>query len=125
MFSTYITLHLPHSFPICFAQVFGLWHYLPFLAFYYHEQVFWLSNRVLLTLNRLTMANAINSSMDNMRLNNLNSLTHLLNSSDTDELNMIQHSPYMSDEELIQSRIRVKKWAKCFKLKFPKSSCKV
>ena len=45
--------------------------------------------------------------MDNMRLNTLNSLTHLLNSSDTDELNIIQHSPYMSDEELIQSRIRV------------------
>ena len=42
----------------------------------------WLSNRVLLTLN---------------------SLTHLLNSSDTDELNIVQHSPYMtmSDEELI------------------------
>ena len=55
------------------------------------------------------MANDINSFMDNMRLNNLNSLTHLLNSSDTDELNMIQHSPYLSDEELIQSRIRVKK----------------
>ena len=30
-----------------------------------------------------------------------------LNSSDTDELNIIQHSPYMSDEELIQSRILV------------------
>ena len=45
--------------------------------------------------------------MDNMRLNTLNSLTRLLNSSDTDELNIIQHSPYMSDEELIQSRIRV------------------
>ena len=37
--------------------------------------------------------NSINSFMDNMRLNTLNSLTHLLNSSDTDELNMIQHSP--------------------------------
>ena len=45
--------------------------------------------------------------MDNMCLNTLNSLTHLLNSSDTDELNIIPHSPYMSDEELIQSRIRV------------------
>ena len=44
-----------------------------------------------------------------MRLNTLNSLTHLLNASDTDELNTIQHSPYtMSDEELIQSRIQVK-----------------
>ena len=39
----------------------------------------------------------------------LNSLTHLLNASDTDELNTIQHSPYtMSDEESIQSRIQVK-----------------
>ena len=36
-----------------------------------------------------------------MRLNTLNSLTHLLNSFDTDELNIIQLSPYMSDEELI------------------------
>ena len=70
-------------------------------------QSFWLSNRVLLTLSRLTMANSINSFMDNMRLNTLNSLTHLLNSFDTDELNIIQHSPYISDEELIQSRIRV------------------
>ena len=46
--------------------------------------------------------------MDNMRLNTLNSLTHLLNASDTEELNIIQHSPYMSDEDLIQSRIHVK-----------------
>ena len=45
--------------------------------------------------------------MDNMRLNTLNSLTHLLNSPDTDELNIIQHSPYTSNEELIESRIRV------------------
>ena len=42
-----------------------------------------------------------------MRLNTLNSLTHLLNSPDTDELNIIQHSPYTSDEEMIESRIRV------------------
>ena len=53
------------------------------------------------------MANSINSFMDNMCLNTLNSLTHLLNSSDTDELNIIQHSLYMCDEELIRSRIRV------------------
>ena len=47
--------------------------------------------------------------MNNIRLNTLNSLTQLLNASDTDELNTIQHSPYtMSDEELIQSRIQVK-----------------
>ena len=58
--------------------------------------------RVLLTLSRLTMANSINSFMDNMRLNTLNLLTHLLNSSDADDINMIQHSPYTSDEELIE-----------------------
>ena len=54
--------------------------------------------------------------MDNMRLNTLNSLTHLLNASDTDELNIIQHSPYMSDEELIQSRIHVKNGMSIFSL---------
>ena len=59
------------------------------------------------TLSRLTMANSIHGFMDNMRLNTLTSLTHLLNSSDTDELNIIQHLPYMSDKELIRSRIRV------------------
>ena len=45
--------------------------------------------------------------MDSMRLITLNSLTHLLNSFDMDELNIIQHSPYTSDEELIESRTRV------------------
>ena len=59
------------------------------------------------TLSRLTMANSIHGFMDNMRLNTLTSLTHLLNFSDTDELNIIQHLPYMSDKELIRSRIRV------------------
>ena len=54
--------------------------------------------------------------MDNMRLNILNSLTHLLNASDTDELNIIQHSSYMSDEELIQSRIHVKNGMSIFSL---------
>ena len=63
--------------------------------------------------------------MDNMRLNTLNLLTHLLNSSDTDELNIIQHSPYMSDEELIQSRIRVMNGLTIFKLKLSKSPCKI
>ena len=41
--------------------------------------------------------------MDNIRLNEINSLTHLLNTEDTDELNIIQHSPYYSDDDLLQS----------------------
>ena len=43
--------------------------------------------------------------MDGMRLNDVNSLTHLLNTSDTDELNVIKHSPYFSDDEMLQSSI--------------------
>ena len=31
--------------------------------------------------------------------------THLLNTSDSDELNVIQHSPYFSDDDLLQSSI--------------------
>ena len=54
--------------------------------------------------------------MDNMRLNTLNSLTHLLNSYDTDELNIFQHLPYMSDEKFIQSRIHVKNGLNIFSL---------
>ena len=37
--------------------------------------------------------------MDNMRLNTLNLLTRLLNAFETDELNIIQHSTYMSDTD--------------------------
>ena len=40
-----------------------------------------------------------------VRLNAINSLTHLLNTSDSDELNVIQHSPYFSDDDLLQSSI--------------------
>ena len=40
------------------------------------------------------MADKINGFVDNLELNALNSLTHLLNTEDTDELNIIQHSPY-------------------------------
>ena len=49
------------------------------------------------------MANSINYFMDNMRLNEVNSLTHLLNTDDSDELNIIRHSPYFSDDDLLQS----------------------
>ena len=51
------------------------------------------------------MADKINGFVDNLELNALNSLTHLLNTEDTDELNIIQHSRYYSDDELIQSRM--------------------
>ena len=43
--------------------------------------------------------------MDGMRLNDLNSLTHLVNTSDTEELNVIKHSPHFSDDEMLQSSI--------------------
>ena len=51
------------------------------------------------------MADNIINCVDNLQLNSLNSLTHLLNTEDTDELNVIRHSPYISDDELIQSRL--------------------
>ena len=51
------------------------------------------------------MADNINKFVDNLQLNSLNSLTHLLNTEDTDELNVIRHSPYISDDELLQSRL--------------------
>ena len=51
------------------------------------------------------MADSINNFVDNVQLNALNSLTHLLNTEVTDELNIIRHSPHMSDDELIQSRL--------------------
>ena len=40
-----------------------------------------------------------------MRLNDAKSLTHVLNTSDTDELNVIKHSPHFSDDEMLQSPI--------------------
>ena len=46
-----------------------------------------------------------------------NSLTHLLNSDDTEELNVIRHSPYISDDELLLSwASKQKKYTK-FKLR--------
>ena len=51
------------------------------------------------------MANDINCFVDNAHLNSSNSLTHLLQSDDTEELNVIRHSPYISIDELLLSRI--------------------
>ena len=51
------------------------------------------------------MANDINCFVDNAHLNSSNSLTHLLQSDDTEELNVIRHSPYISVDELLLSRI--------------------
>ena len=36
-------------------------------------------------------------------LNEVNSLTHLLNTDDSGELNIIRHSPYFNDDYLLQS----------------------
>ena len=44
----------------------------------------------------------MNNFMDNMRLNEVNSLTYLLNTDDSDELNIIRHSPYFSDDDLLK-----------------------
>ena len=51
------------------------------------------------------MADNIIKFVDNSQLNSLNLFTHLLNTEDTDELNVIRHSPYISVDELIQSRL--------------------
>ena len=40
-----------------------------------------------------------------MHLNISNSFTHLLDIESNEELNVIRHSPYSSDDELIESRI--------------------
>ena len=45
----------------------------------------------------------MNNFVDNMRLNEVNSLTHLLNIDDSDELNIIRHSPYFNDDNLLKS----------------------
>ena len=50
------------------------------------------------------MANEINCFVDNMQLNSSNSITHLLNTDDNEELNVIRHSPYISDDQLLQYR---------------------
>ena len=49
------------------------------------------------------MSNSNNNFMDDMHLNKVNSLTHLLKSDDSDKLNIIRHSPYLSGEDLLQS----------------------
>ena len=51
------------------------------------------------------MANNLNQSMDNMHLNISSSFTHLLDIESNEELNVIRHSPYSSDDELIESRM--------------------
>ena len=51
------------------------------------------------------MANDINCCVDNTHLNSSNSLTHLLQSDDTEELNVIRHSHDISVDELLLSRI--------------------
>ena len=50
------------------------------------------------------MANNINNFVDNMQLGIANSLTHLLHSENSEELNEIRHSQYISDVELFQRR---------------------
>ena len=49
------------------------------------------------------MANNINSFVNGVQLDMINSLTHLLNTAETEKLNAIQHSPYFGDDELINS----------------------
>ena len=61
-------------------------------------------SRALLTGYSISMANEINCFVDNMQLNSSNSLTHLLNTDDNEELNVIRHSPYISDDQLLQYR---------------------
>ena len=50
------------------------------------------------------MANDINDFVDNMHLNISNSFTHMLNTENSDELNVIRYSPYITDDLLLQSR---------------------
>ena len=51
------------------------------------------------------MANNLNQSIDDMHLNISNSFTHLLDIESNEELNVIRHSPYSTDDELIELRI--------------------
>ena len=52
------------------------------------------------------MAHEINCFVADMQLNSSNLLTHLLNTGDNEELNVIPHSLYMyiSDDQLLQYR---------------------
>ena len=45
------------------------------------------------------MANDINDFVDNMHL-----FTHMLNTKNSDELNVVRYSPYITDDLLLQSR---------------------
>ena len=56
----------------------------------------------LLLKQYIPVANNINSSVDNMQLTIANSLTHLLHSENSEELNEIRHPPNISDHELFQ-----------------------
>ena len=51
------------------------------------------------------MANSTNQFMDDMHLNMPNSITYLLDIESNEKLNIIRHSPYSSDDELIESRM--------------------
>ena len=50
------------------------------------------------------MANDINDFVDNMHLIISNSFTHMLDTKNSDELNVIRCSPYITDDLLPQSR---------------------
>ena len=54
------------------------------------------------------MTNDNNHFVDDMQLNTTNSFTHLLDTENTDELNVIRHSPYTSADKLIESRLSSK-----------------
>ena len=49
------------------------------------------------------MANDINNFVDNMDLNISNSFTHMLDTENSDELNVIRCSPYITDDLLPQA----------------------
>ena len=54
------------------------------------------------------MAKNVNTFKDNLQLGIANSLPHLLHSENSEELNKIRHSPYISDDELFQQRVNCK-----------------
>ena len=81
---------------------------------------------VCLTVQSTLMANSINQFMDGMHLNMSNSFTHLLDIESNEELNVIRHSPYSSDDELIESRMNFFFFHdEYFKHELSKSSCKI
>ena len=54
------------------------------------------------------MANSINNFVDNIHLNEVNSLTHLLNTDDSDELKIIRHSPYFNNNNRVYTPLSEK-----------------